>query len=69
MRWEKSPKWTWKTDVRYHLYQLPLELLRALYGIATKDHVLNGMDWREYLDLAHGIADMKCGRWFTWLED
>ena len=65
-KWRKNPKWTWKTDVKYHLYYLPKEILSALIGIARKDHILNDMDWREYLDLAHGIADMKAGRWYRY---
>lgn len=69
LNWIRSPKWTWRTDILYWLYYYPIEFLRALYGIAIKDHILNEMDWREYLDLAAGIADMKAGRLYTLVED
>ena len=65
-KWIKSPNWTWKTDVKYYLYYLPKEILCAVIGIAQKDHILNEMDWREYLDLACGIADMKAGRLYRY---
>lgn len=61
---EKNPNWTWKTDLRYHVYQEPLEILKALIGIAQRDNILNEMGYREYLELAQGIADMKCGRYW-----
>jgi hypothetical protein len=63
-KWKKVDKWTWKSDVRFYFYQLPLETLRAIIGIAQKDHILNDMDKWEYIDLAKGIADMKCGRFY-----
>lgn len=61
---EKNPQWTWKNDLRYHFYQEPLEILRALIGIAQRDNILNEMGRIEYLELAQGIADMKCGRFW-----
>jgi hypothetical protein len=65
MKSVKNPKWTWKTDLRYYCYQLPLELFKSIIAMARKDHILNEMGIYEYLDLACGIADMKCGRWWS----
>jgi hypothetical protein len=67
--WKKNPNWTWKRDVRFYLYQKPLAILSALKGIAQKDHILNEMDWREYMDLMISMADMKCGRLYTYVEE
>jgi hypothetical protein len=69
VEWKKNPNWNWWTDVKYHVYYLPKEILRAIVGILQKDHILNEMDWREYIDMAHGIADMKAGRWYRYKED
>lgn len=69
MKWIRNPKWAWKNDVLYWLYYYPIEFLKALYGIITKDHILNEMDWKEYLDIAAAIADMKAGRLYTMVED
>jgi len=62
---KRNPKWTWRNDVKYHLVVLPIEIIRAICGILNGDHKLNQMGWREYIDLAYGIADMKCGRWYS----
>lgn len=64
MTWVKNPNWTWKTEVCYYLYFMPKELFKALLGLMRKDHVLNDMNWREYLECSLGIADMKAGRWY-----
>lgn len=69
MIWKKNPKWTWKNDVRYWCYQMPLAILRALIGIARKDHILNDMDWKEYVDVMQSFADMKCGRFYTYVDE
>jgi len=56
--------WGWRQDIRYHLYQHPIELIRSLIGIARKYHIVMEMSKREYLEFAASRADMVCGRFY-----
>jgi hypothetical protein len=56
--------WGWRQDIRYYLYQHPIEIIRALIGIAKKDHLLNEFTWIQYIEFAASLADMKSGRFY-----
>jgi len=56
--------WGLKQDIKYHLYQYPIEVLRMTIGfiIAKKNNLLEGYTLRDYIEIAASRADMKCGR-------
>ena len=67
--WKKCESYTWKADVRYYLYYLPIEIIKAFLAMKRKDHILNDMSKRDYLGLARGLADCRAGRLYEWIEE
>ena len=65
--WKKCESYTWKADVRYYLYYLPIEIIKAFLAMRRKDHIL--MTKRDYLSLARGMADIRSGRLCEWVDE
>jgi len=61
----KSKHWTWKSDVRYYLYRMPLNIILTIPAILRGEPKINDMTWRDYIDLAKAMADAQYGRmWY-----
>ncbi len=63
----KSKSWTWKSDVKYWLYRMPLNIIKTIPAILKGEPRINEMEWRDYISLACAMADCQCGR--VWLVD
>ena len=58
----KSKYWTWKSDVKYYFYRMPLNVIKTIPAILRGEPKTNDMTWRDYIGLAHAMADCQCGR-------
>jgi hypothetical protein len=66
-KWEKNPKWTWVNNVMYWLL-LPFEVVYHVFCwlLDSRDRCEFGL--KEIVELAEGITDFKCGRWYKFID-
>jgi len=58
----KSPYWTWKSNIKYWFWRMPLNVLKTIPAILKGEPRINDMTWRNYVGLAMAMADAQTGR-------
>lgn len=64
--WVKAKSWTWKSDIKYHLwvcYLVPKYLFKWIFNI---DFTRKLFDFSEVVSFAKGSADVRAGRLYEW---
>jgi len=63
LKWEKNPKWTCLNDVVYWLL-VPFEVVYHVFWWRLDYEIRCEFSLSEIVDLAAGVTDIKCGRWY-----